>query len=72
MRENCTIETQLKIGAWGRTRTGTCFTTVDFESTASTNFATQALRCAEDEANYTEALVFIKQTRQNLSSFFAK
>ena len=32
-----------RYGAWGRTRTGTCFTTVDFESTASTNFATQAV-----------------------------
>ena len=34
------------IGAWGRTRTGTLFLTVDFESTASTDFATQAFERA--------------------------
>ena len=31
-------------GAWGRTRTDTPFLAADFESAASTDFATQALR----------------------------
>lgn len=31
-------------GAWGRTRTDTLFPAADFESAASTDFATQALR----------------------------
>lgn len=37
-------------GTRGRTRTGTVFTPVDFESTASTNFATLALICLSKRA----------------------
>ena len=34
---------ELQDGTRGRTRTGTLFTAVDFESTVSTNFTTLAL-----------------------------